>query len=269
MSIKVDNDQQVRKIPVGIPLIVLLAIILGCWVISATQTINRHYDQIDRQLAANQRLLQRTISFKNGSSPIVMPVQDPFRSSGRWIYTASGHPLPKDYAPQVLTELTVPHTVSRVPFKLQPEAASSLAELFKAAQKANQPLIAVSAYRSIAEQQALYDFRVSIVGEEATKAGTAQPGSSEHHTGLAIDINSYTPDCAVDAQACGLSPATADWLAKHAPKYGYIVRYPEGKLEVTGIGYEPWHLRYIGKDALALTKSGLSLDEFYSKVTAK
>lgn len=82
----------------------------------------------------------------------------------------------------------------------------------------------------------------------------AVPGTSEHELGLAVDINA----------AQGTSAWTVyNWLAAHAPDYGFILRYPDGKTNITGIGYEPWHYRYVGEQAAkAITASGLTLEEY-------
>ncbi len=263
------DTQSEKKYPVGIPLIILLSVGFGWWVLTAAHTVQQQYDAIDLQNTNNQQPLFKTITFDQGTSPIVMPINDPFRDTGRWIYANNAHPLPVNYTPAKLTAITVAHVKTTGSPTLQPEASTALSGLFAAATEARTPLIAVSAYRSIAEQQELYSFRVALLGKEVADETVAQPGASEHHTGLAVDVNDYTVACETNPQQCGLSPNTARWLATHAPEYGFIIRYPDGKLAQTGIGYEPWHLRYVGKDAVSLTLSGLTLDEFYERVTAR
>ena len=81
----------------------------------------------------------------------------------------------------------------------------------------------------------------------------AVPGTSEHELGLAVDINSSD----------GNGWPVYNWLAQHAHEYGFILRYPDGKNSITGINYEPWHYRYVGKDnAAAIHASGLTLEEY-------
>jgi D-alanyl-D-alanine carboxypeptidase len=90
---------------------------------------------------------------------------------------------------------------------------------------------------------------------ELVAQSVAEPGTSEHHLGLAIDI---TGDNA------------KKWLAENCWKYGFIVRYPEGKTEITGIIYEPWHYRYVGVDlAMELKDSGLCLEEYMEQLTTE
>ena len=96
--------------------------------------------------------------------------------------------------------------------------------------------------------------------EEAAAFWVAPPGASEHQTGLAVDI--------VDADYLELdegqeSTATQQWLMAHCTEYGFILRYPTDKSATTGIGYEPWHYRYVGKEAASdIAESGLCLEEW-------
>ena len=123
-----------------------------------------------------------------------------------------------------------------------------------------------SAYRSVSEQSALLKSYTATLGATTAHEYVARPGTSEHHTGLAVDVDDANAACQADAGRCAISPETAAWLATHAPAYGFIIRYPEGKKAVTGIAYEPWHLRYVGPAASTLTEAGLTLDEFVRKV---
>ena len=83
----------------------------------------------------------------------------------------------------------------------------------------------------------------------------AQPGTSEHELGLAVDIN---PD-----KTQGTGQELYDWLLEHAWEYGFIKRYPADKVNITGISNEPWHYRYVGQDAArAITEQGLCLEEY-------
>jgi hypothetical protein len=92
------------------------------------------------------------------------------------------------------------------------------------------------------------------------------PGSSEHQTGLSIDVSSDSVGCALE-ESFG---ATADgkWLAKNCHKYGFIIRYPKNKTKITGYSYEPWHIRYVGRKlATYLYKNDLTLEEYYETTT--
>lgn len=112
-----------------------------------------------------------------------------------------------------------------------------------------------SGYRDYAEQQELYNSYAASDGTEAADRYSARPGSSEHHTGLAIDLNEVSDDF-------GETPE-GKWVVEHCAEYGFILRYPQGKEEQTGYMYEPWHIRYVGVElAQEITASGLCLEEY-------
>ena len=120
-------------------------------------------------------------------------------------------------------------------------------------QEHNLPL--VSGFRSYWDQNRIYNNYVSIYGQEETDTFSARPGTSEHQTGLAFDIGAIDDDM-------GNWPSGI-WLKENAHKYGFIIRYPEGKQHITGYKYEPWHIRYLGVDlATRVYNSGLTLEEY-------
>jgi len=129
--------------------------------------------------------------------------------------------------------------------------------------------VVCSAYRPYATQQRLHTnkiYRLMAVGysrEAAEKeAGrwVAVPGTSEHQTGMALDIVSYSYQNLTQKQE---ETAEQKWLMEHCWEYGFILRYPADKCEITGIGYEPWHYRYVGHEAAAaMWESGLCLEEY-------
>lgn len=139
---------------------------------------------------------------------------------------------------------------------------AALKELKEASEAAGYSFTLNSAYRSIEEQQQIWDERRQKLKEEGYSTEAADqiiseqvtvPGFSEHQLGLAVDIR-Y-----VD----GLY----DWLAENSWQYGFILRYPEDKMEITGISYEPWHFRYVGKTlAKDIFESGLCLEEYLQKL---
>ena len=130
-------------------------------------------------------------------------------------------------------------------------------------------LMLCSAYRSIEKQQQLFDrsqqaYMAQGMSEEEAYAKTATetaiPGTSEHQTGLAADI--VTPTYQMLDAGFADTPA-GQWLSEHAAEYGFVLRYPQDKQEVTGIIYESWHYRFVGKTHAKLMKeSGLCLEEY-------
>lgn len=146
--------------------------------------------------------------------------------------------LPSDYNPDV-----------------DATANSALQKMFSAAKKDGLNLFVVSGFRSYDTQKYLYDSYVARDGKEEADRYSARPGHSEHQTGLAFDINS-------DSSSFEGTPE-AKWLAKNCHKYGFIIRYPKGKEAITGYIYEPWHIRYLGKEtAQSVYNSGLTLEEY-------
>lgn len=113
-----------------------------------------------------------------------------------------------------------------------------------------------SGFRSYELQQSLYTRYADRDGTQAADRYSARPGHSEHQTGLAIDLNDITSAFAKTAEG--------RWIKENCHKYGFILRYPEGKEAQTGYMYEPWHIRYVGTEAAAaIYASGLCLEEYY------
>lgn len=113
----------------------------------------------------------------------------------------------------------------------------------------------VSGFRSYATQVSTYNYFVANYGQAYADTTSARPGHSEHQSGLAIDVN------LVD-QSFG-STTVGMWVAANAHRFGFVVRYPQGKEHITGYMYEPWHLRYLGSElAATLYSSGLTLEEY-------
>ncbi len=144
-----------------------------------------------------------------------------------------------------------------------------LTQMFAAAKEDGVNLIVCSPYRDLARQEYLFDRKMkgfirsgmSYVDAYKTASITVTvPGASEHQIGLAVDIISDT----YSALDIGFADTPAgQWLAEHSWEYGFILRYPLGKEEITGIQYEPWHFRYVGVDAAKIiTEDEITLEEF-------
>ena len=126
-----------------------------------------------------------------------------------------------------------------------------------------------SARRSVAEQQEIWDDFMQEYGEVYTRRTVAVPGFSEHHTGLALDL--YLN---IDGEDVYLNEDMVEypeiWAKIHAKlaEYGFILRYLEGKEAITGYGYEPWHIRYVGSVEIAkeITDKGITLEEYLNKL---
>ena len=171
-------------------------------------------------------------------------------------------PLPEDFVPG---ELVPVQNDQAVDARAYPDLQNMLGDMSQAGLS---PLIC-SSYRSQERQQELYDNKVQRVMAEGVSLEAAQaeaarwvalPGTSEHQTGLAVDIVSLSNQMLDETQE---STPEFQWLAENAWKYGFILRYPEDKSEKTGIAYEPWHFRFVGKEAAAeMHDLGLCLEEY-------
>ncbi|QSX07011.1 M15 family metallopeptidase [Sedimentibacter sp. zth1] len=172
--------------------------------------------------------------------------------------------LDEKYVPEDLVTLTdVPTCLANPEVnQLKKEAADALTDLFeKAKEELDIQLYARSGYRSYNTQVSLYNGYVTNHGQEAADTFSAKPGQSEHQTGLAMDITSETVNLQLTEDFGDTDEGK--WINENSYKYGFIVRYPKGKESITGYMYEPWHIRYIGKElAKKVYESELTLDEY-------
>jgi len=171
--------------------------------------------------------------------------------------------LDADFVPHDLVKLKLRSVGGD--FELRREAAQALGVLFAAAEAAGHKLYVKSAYRSYQTQSTMYYGRLEKTnGDDGV---VAFPGSSDHQTGLGVDILNYAWTLRE-----GMTPAfgktdEAVWMEAHCAEFGYILRYMPEKQDITGIIYEPWHFRYVGRDAAEYIMSRrLSLEEFDRQV---
>ena len=165
--------------------------------------------------------------------------------------------LPEDYNVE-LTELS---NGQKVDSRIYPY----LQEMFDAARAEGVYPVVREGYRTEEEQQEILDNKIQTYinqgysqsrAERTAKEWVALPGTSEHQLGIAVDINA-------DKSKCSNEEVYA-WLAENAYKYGFILRYPLGKQEITGTSYEPWHYRYVGEEAaLEIYEQGICLEEYF------
>ncbi len=149
---------------------------------------------------------------------------------------------------------------------------SDLQDMMDAARAEGLSPIICSAYRTNEKQQTLFDRQVSKYlaqgysqKEAETEAGkwVAVPGTSEHQTGLAVDMVAFSYQILDKQQE---NTAEQKWLMENSYRYGFILRYPSDKSKITGIDYEPWHYRYVGKAAAKeIYETGVCLEEYLQK----
>lgn len=176
--------------------------------------------------------------------------------------------ISKDYVPDDLVVPQVPFSFYGTYEKsyVRKRAARALEHLFAGARADGYILKVVSAYRSYERQMQIYRNNVKTRGEDKTNKVSAMPGSSEHQTGLAIDVSADSVGCTIEESFA--KSAEGKWLKQNCYKYGFIIRYPKNKTKITGYSYEPWHIRYVGKNlAKYLKRNKLTLEEYYKLTT--
>ncbi len=182
-----------------------------------------------------------------------------------WVVVNKNRPISKSYSPSDLQapEVKLRHPASNPNMQLRSEAASALEDLFEAASGDGHELMVGSAYRSYKTQSATYQAYVTTLGAKEANKVSAKPGTSEHQTGWAVDVAPADWKCFLET-CFGDLPA-GKWVASNAHDFGFIVRYLEDKAKITGYNYEPWHLRYVGKDLSDLLySSGQTMEEHFS-----
>lgn len=171
--------------------------------------------------------------------------------------------LPNDYIPNNLETINTKYALSNK--LLVSDARMAFEEMAEDAKKNDYTLRVISAYRSYNYQLELYNKYVATDGIEKADTYSARPGFSEHQTGLVIDI-----DNAKIEYENFETTEEFKWMQNNAYKYGYILRYPKGKENITGYNYESWHYRYVGKNiAEYLKKNDLTFDEYYIQFIEK
>ena len=180
------------------------------------------------------------------------------------------HLLSSDYVPEnlVITDDNENNFHDYKDPNFKPMISADILPYFEAMQKAAEALglrkiIVDSGYRPYEYQQVIFDKSVAEKGIDETLRSVALPGSSEHQSGLAIDI-AYM-DNGVYIENTSDSDPEIKWLKENAYKFGFILRYPEEFENITGITYEAWHYRYVGKDiAKYIYENNITFDEYYA-----
>ncbi len=175
-----------------------------------------------------------------------------------WWLVNRDRPLPDGYVPPDLVVPNVPIAPGASAIQVSAATAAAFEAMVDDAATAGYQLMVKSAYRSEDDQRALYARFVEAYGRDVAATLAAPPGTSEHQTGLALDVGLVGLP---DDQVFGGTPASR-WVADNAPRFGFILRYPPAKAAITGYANEPWHLRYVGVDlATVLHDNGLTMEE--------
>ncbi|PZA20748.1 D-alanyl-D-alanine carboxypeptidase family protein [Modestobacter versicolor] len=179
-------------------------------------------------------------------------IDDP---NSTWVVVNKARPLaPIDHAPADLVTIAGG-------YQLRAEAARAMTDMLAAAAAEGLGITVQSAYRSYDYQVGLFGNQVARFGQTQAEVQVARPGFSEHQTGLAADVGGG----GCDIESCFATTVEGQWVAANGPRFGYVVRYPDGRQDVTGFKYEPWHVRYVGVAlATELQRTGVpTLEEFF------
>ena len=166
--------------------------------------------------------------------------------------------LSSDYEPEDLIEVPTMYAYSGI--KLSNVAYEAFKELFNAAKSEGYTIVINSGYRSYDSQEAVYNRNKNNYGTTYADNFVARPGHSEHQTGLAVDVADYE-NSSEDFE----KTEAYQWMLDNAHKYGFILRYPKDKEDITGYSFESWHYRYVGVDiATKIHSLDITYDEYYT-----
>ena len=205
-----------------------------------------------------KRILSLILIFLSLGQESVRQMEDQLSLGGNLFLVNKEYMIGADYVPDDLVMPDVKKSSSAV--LMRKEAAQALEEMFAAAKEEKITLVAVSGYRSYQTQRAIYNRRRKAAGKAHVERFVAVPGASEHQLGLAMDVSR--------SKTAGLKASFGKtkegiWLAENCYRFGFILRYRQEWEDVTGYGYEPWHIRYVGKEhALRIRELDVPLEEY-------
>ncbi len=178
-----------------------------------------------------------------------------------WVVVNKARPLdPIDYAPD---DVVTPDIPAAFPALMRQAATDALEAMYEEAVANGVGFRIQSSYRSFSVQKRVKADHVARFGQEVSDRRSARAGHSEHQTGLAVDLTTASGQCSINV--CFADTPEGAWLADNAWRYGFIIRYVEGKTDITGYVFEPWHFRFVGKElAEELWRLGNpTLEEFF------
>ena len=257
MSLKIKNPKRFL-ISLIVTLLLLLFVIVGFFTVMG-KIIGLFTKKDEPQAAPEPTATAQAATPTPSASPTpAAPTVDPSNLGDIQILVNKTHELPSDYEPSDL--VTVPLRGSRET-QLRQQASDALVKLFEAADSDGVTLYCASGYRSYSTQEDLFAENVAAYGEEQANLVSAKPGQSEHQTGLCMDGTCEA--MGMDLQESFADTTEGQWIADNAQNYGFIIRFPEGKTEITGYSYEPWHIRYVGVDAaVEIHRKNETLEEY-------
>ncbi|MGX5373596.1 M15 family metallopeptidase [Bacillus cereus] len=170
--------------------------------------------------------------------------------------------LPSEYRPNDLIVPNVKFAFDEIQEKsyMRKEAAIALEKLFSLAKQDGIQLHAISGFRSEQYQKSVYKRNIETQGQVQADTVSAQPGHSEHQTGLAMDVSSKSINNVLETKFS--NTIEGKWLKNNAHRAGFIIRYLKEKEQITGYSYEPWHIRYVGIIAKDIYERNITLEEY-------
>ena len=259
-----DRDRQVRRYKMllcaaaGAAAGVLITFVAARGVVTENeQTLTAQNEALEKENQELRTQASKTAAVEDSASLLSS-------DSENWAIALvnEGHPLDTAYVPAEMTEIESERSVdSRI--------ADELKQMLSDAKDAGLSMYVASAYRSYEKQREVFNNTMQdwisqgyspLNAYDETKKSVAVPGTSEHATGLAVDIISSEYEELDDRQG---DTEEQKWLMEHCWEYGFILRYPPEKSDVTKIVYEPWHYRYVGKEAAKeITEQNITLEEY-------
>jgi len=208
----------------------------------------------------------KALLLPGAKTAITLPIDTALltRPDGQLILVNKTTPIDLAYAPSDLVLPPVAYRTDKSQEEVMVRAAlvEPLTKLFADAKTSGIDLMIGSAYRSSKLQEMYFTSYSNAHGTAEAEKYSAHPGTSEHQLGLAVDLTTTDRHCYL-VECFGETPA-GKWLAANVHRYGFILRYPNGKSQITGYNYEPWHFRYLGNPtATAIYESGLTYEEAF------
>ena len=251
--------QRIMSIAMGVAVILLIVLIIVFFRGCAARKNTTGTDQNTGTAAKADAVSAETAdALEAEPTQTPTPTPEPYAdkpdidiNSWEYILANATHSI-EDYAPEIESFEDV---------QLDYRIIEPMSAFVNAARNAGVSVYMSSGYRDFYEQQWLFQMKVDEYGDEAVAATiVAPPGTSEHQTGLAADITDQYYETKNESLE---NTEMYKWMSAHCQEYGFIVRFPKGKEDITGIIYEPWHFRYVGVEAATyIMEHDLTLEEF-------
>lgn len=252
----------VTALLIAIPVCVCCVLLcLNFSITRANQKANEDIKQMQVQIEEARKQIEENKAALEELVKVEITDKEPATTQWNLLLVNELHPLAKDFEVKLDKASGARLVDERI--------MEDLEAMLDAMQEEGMQPVICSGYRSLRKQESLFEesieenMRKGLSYEDAyykTKTRQAVPGASEHHTGLAVDIVGKSHQSLNASQA---NTKEAKWLAEHCMEYGFILRYPKDKTDITGRDYESWHFRYVGKEAANyIMKNNLTLEEY-------